>query len=67
MGLFDRRKDAPSGAPAFRRNPAEEQFQQAMALSNEERHAEALSAFRRVLEIDPRFQPDMVHYGMALW
>jgi tetratricopeptide (TPR) repeat protein len=66
MGLFDRRRDAPAGAPAVRRNPAEEQFQQAMALSHEERHAEALSAFRRVLELDPRFQPDLVHYGMAL-
>jgi tetratricopeptide (TPR) repeat protein len=70
MGLFGRKKDGaggpPAGAFAVRRDPAEEQFQQAMALSNEERHAEALSAFRRVLELDPRFQPDLVHYGMAL-
>ncbi len=66
MGLFGRKKDAFEGAPAAQRDPAGEQFQQAMALSNEERHAEALSAFRRVLELDPRFQPDLVRYGMAL-
>jgi len=66
MGLFGRKKDETAAAPAFRKNPAEEQFQQAMALSNQERHAEAIAAFRRVLELDPNYQPEMVHYGMAL-
>jgi len=66
MGLFDRRKKEAAPATARPLNPAEEQFQAAMQLSNQERHAEAIAAFRRVLELDARCQPEMVHYGMAL-
>jgi len=66
MGLFDRRRKEAAPPMAQKLNPAEEQFQAAMQLSNQERHAEALAAFRRVLEIDPNYQPEMVHYGMAL-
>ncbi|MBM4249606.1 MAG: tetratricopeptide repeat protein [Euryarchaeota archaeon] len=65
MGLWGRGREGPA-APVQAANPAEEQFQRAMALANQERHAEALSAFRRVLELDPRYQPEMVRYGMAL-
>jgi tetratricopeptide (TPR) repeat protein len=66
MGLFDRRRreePAPSPVP---RSPAEDQFRAAMELSNQERHAEAAAAFRRVAELDPACQPEMVHYGLAL-
>jgi len=66
MGLFGRKKEEAAAAPAFRRNPAEEQFQTAMQFSNQERHAEAIAAFGRVLDLDPKYQPEMVHYGMAL-
>jgi tetratricopeptide (TPR) repeat protein len=66
MGLFDRRKKDEAPPTARELDPAEEQFQAAMRLSNQERHAEAVAAFRRVLELDPNYQPEMVHYGMAL-
>ena len=64
MPLFGRKKKEEVRAPPP--NPAEEQFQKALALSNQELHSDALMAFRRVLELDPAFQPDIVHYGMAL-
>jgi tetratricopeptide (TPR) repeat protein len=65
MGLFDRKTDRALAAPPPA-SPAEERFQAAMALSNQERHAEAAAAFRRVLELDPNFRPETVHYGLAL-
>jgi len=65
MGLFDKfKKKEPM--PKMKTNPAEEQFQLAMDYSNREQHSEALAAFRKVLELDPNYQPDIVHYGIAL-
>ena len=74
MPLFGRKKTqvpqpvqqpAPRAAPPPR-SAADAQFQAAVELSNQELHSEAVMAFQKVLEIDPNFQPDIVHYGMAL-
>jgi tetratricopeptide (TPR) repeat protein len=71
MPLFGRKKETvqqsasqPAAPPPC--NPADAQFQAAVELSNQELHSEAIMAFQKVLEIDPNFQPDIVHYGMAL-
>jgi tetratricopeptide (TPR) repeat protein len=65
MGIFDKlKKKEPM--PVIKKDPAEEQFQIAMGFSNQEKHQEALQAFRKVLELDPNYQPDTVHYGIAL-
>jgi len=77
MPLFGRKKEqaqqppqpqpAPQAAAApTPRSAADAQFQAAVELSNQELHSEAILAFRKVLELDPNFQPDIVHYGMAL-
>ncbi|MEM4729008.1 MAG: tetratricopeptide repeat protein [Thermoplasmata archaeon] len=61
LNKFRKREDEQ-----LRSSPAEEAFQEAVRLSDQERHGEALLAFRRVLELDPGFQPDVVHLGIAL-
>ena len=68
MPIFGKkRKDEPIPPEAQPpRNPADVQFQKAVEMSNQELHSEAVMAFRRVLELYPNFQPDIVHYGMAL-
>jgi tetratricopeptide (TPR) repeat protein len=70
MPLFGRKREPAAPPPQERaqppRSPADEQFQAAVELSNQELHSEAVMAFRKVLELDPDFQPDIVHYGMAL-
>ena len=75
MPLFGRKKEPqprPAQQPAQQaaapppRSAADAQFQAAVELSNQELHSEAIIAFQKVLQIDPNFQPDIVHYGMAL-
>ena len=76
MPLFGRKKEQPPqpAAPSAPRAPAAQpprsaadaQFQAAVELSNQELHSEAILAFQKVLELDPNFQPDIVHYGIAL-
>ena len=75
MPLFGRKKEQvqqPMQQPALQaaapppRSAADAQFQAAVELSNQELHSEAIMAFRKVLELDPNFQPDIIHYGMAL-
>jgi tetratricopeptide (TPR) repeat protein len=75
MPLFGRKKEpvpqpaqqaAPRAAAPPPRSAADAQFQAAVELSNQELHSEAVMAFQKVLELHPGFQPDIVHYGMAL-
>ena len=75
MPLFGRKKEqaaapaqpAPQAPAAPQpKSAADAQFQAAVELSNQELHSEAIMAFQKVLELDPNFQPDIVHYGIAL-
>jgi tetratricopeptide (TPR) repeat protein len=77
MPLFGRKKEQaqqpPQPQPAPQapvaptpRSAADAQFQAAVELSNQELHSEAILAFQKVLELDPNFQSDIVHYGIAL-
>lgn len=65
MGFFDRfRKKEEKILPKI--NPAEEMFQKAMMYSNQENYDDAIKCFRKVLEIDPTYKTDLVHYGIGL-
>ncbi|MGQ9582992.1 MAG: hypothetical protein ACUVV6_05695 [Thermoplasmatota archaeon] len=66
MGLLGRLRREGGSDGRAQTTPAEEKFHEAVRLSDQERHGEALMAFRKVLELDPSFQPDVVHYGIAL-
>jgi tetratricopeptide (TPR) repeat protein len=65
MPLFGKKR-MEEPAPRAPVNPADELFQSAVELSNQELHSEAIVAFGRLLQAYPEFQPDIVHYGMAL-